>query len=56
MHVLTIAVIAIAAIWIGALSVVVGLCASAARGDRDAARTRPFGPVPRGRFIRTVAR
>ena len=57
MHVLTIAVITIVAAWMGALTVVVGLCASAARGDREAAGVRPIASSARyGRFIRTVAR
>ena len=56
---LTFAVIALAAVWIGALIVIVGLCASAARGDRNALGSRQVASVasvPRGRFLRTAAR
>jgi hypothetical protein len=54
--VLTFAVIALAAVWIGALIVIVGLCASAAHGDRNALSSRQVACVPRGRFLRTAAR
>ena len=43
---LTIALIAVAAVWLGVVDIAIGLCASAARADR----------VPRGRFVRVVAR
>ena len=53
---LTIALIAIAAVWIGVVVIAIGLCASAARGDREALGTRELARVPRGRFVRVVAR
>ncbi|MEZ0293177.1 MAG: hypothetical protein ACAH82_11580 [Solirubrobacteraceae bacterium] len=56
MDVLTIALIAVAAVWIGVVVIAVGLCASAARADREALGTRELARVPSGRFLRAVAR
>ena len=53
---LTIALIAVAAVWIGVVVIAVGLCASAARADREALGTRELARVPSGRFLRAVAR
>ena len=51
---LTIALIAVAAVWIGAVVVAVGLCASAARADRDARAGSTVARTPSHRFLRTV--
>ena len=51
---LTIALIAVAAVWVGAVVVTVGLCASAARGDRDARAGSTVARAPSHRFLRTV--